>query len=160
MRVAYPGTFNPWHKGHQYVYDELCTMFGKDNVFVVIASNPKKKPPREQLKRSYYMVSKAVGSFKNVFITDKTVAVACKDNNIDIVARGMRSGVDASSEFTMADWNLDFGLKTMFIYCGAGLKKMSSSAIRELDSFGVDVTKYLPEGVHDIWKSDGPFFSP
>ena len=152
MKVAYPGTFNPWHKGHQYVYDELCAMFGKDNVYVVIASNPKKNPAREQLKRSYYMIAEAIGSFKNVWITGKTVAAACKSKGIRTVARGMRSGVDASSEFTMADWNLDFGIQTVFIYCGADLKKMSSSAIRELDSFGVDVKNYLPPGVYEVWK--------
>lgn len=152
MKVAYPGTFNPWHKGHQYVYDELCVMFGKENVFVVVAFNPKKNTPAKQIDRSYHMIGEHVTGVDNVIATSKTVAETCKSFGIDAIARGMRSGVDATSEFTMADWNLDFGVKTVFIYCGADLKKMSSSAIRELDSFGVDVSNYMPKGVHEAWK--------
>ena len=34
MKVLYPGSFNPFHAGHQYVYDTACEMFGKENVYI------------------------------------------------------------------------------------------------------------------------------
>jgi cytidyltransferase-like protein len=43
MKVLYAGSFNPWHKGHQYVYNCACEYFGKDNVIIGIGNNPAKQ---------------------------------------------------------------------------------------------------------------------
>jgi pantetheine-phosphate adenylyltransferase len=151
IKIAYPGTFNPWHNGHQYVYSQLCEMFGKDNVYVMVAENREKGTTHEEACQRGLIINCAIRNVDNIIITPDTVAKTCERHAITHVARGIRSGHDATSEFTMADWNLEFGVSTIFIYCGAGLKKMSSSAIRELHSFGFDVKKYMPEHSHKMW---------
>ena len=152
-KVAYPGTFNPWHNGHQYVYDRLCEMFGKENVFVMVASNPSKGTDSLEIYRRAGAICEGANiPGSNIIATTKTVAESCKSRGIDYIARGIRSGHDATNEFTMADWNLEFGISTVFIYCGAELKKLSSSALRELDSFGTSIAPYVPEGIYRIWE--------
>ena len=42
MKVLYAGSFNPFHNGHQYVYEEACRLFGKENVIIGLAHNPAK----------------------------------------------------------------------------------------------------------------------
>jgi hypothetical protein len=44
LLVIYPGRFQPFHKGHKGVYDELVLQFGRDHVF--IATSNKVDPPR------------------------------------------------------------------------------------------------------------------
>ena len=151
MKVAYPGTFNPWHNGHQYVYERLCSMFGRDDVYVTPAINPTKQLSMAQKTVIPAMINAAIDNKTNIVMTTDTIVTTCKTLGIGCIARGIRSGQDATNEFTMADWNLDRGLNTVFIYCGAELRKLSSSALRELHSFGEDISKYMPAGAHGVW---------
>ena len=34
MKVLYTGSFNPFHNGHQYIFDNVCKCFGKENVWI------------------------------------------------------------------------------------------------------------------------------
>lgn len=37
--VVMPGRYQPWHLGHQCLYEHLCEKFGKDNVFIAASNN-------------------------------------------------------------------------------------------------------------------------
>ena len=58
-------------------------------------------------------------------------------------------GVRSVSDFEYEQWQADFnrrlgGIETILLYCEPELASVSSSAVRELAHFGVDVSPFLP----------------
>ena len=128
MKVMYTGTFNPWHRGHQNIYDQACAIFGKKNVHVVVAKNIKKTQNGNNVLGSL----NAIIPKENLHINEGLTQRYCTDFGFDIIVRGLRGIEDCHSEFTMADWN--DRVKTVFLYCNdPSLRKLSSSLIRELE---------------------------
>lgn len=61
--------------------------------------------------------------------------------------RGIRSGVDYEYERTLADINHQLsGVDTVLLFTKQNLSHISSGSIRELISYGHDVTAMLPPG--------------
>ena len=59
--------------------------------------------------------------------------------------RGVRSVADFEYERQLADINRNLsGLESVLIYALPSLASVSSSVVRELASYGTDVTPYLP----------------
>ena len=59
-------------------------------------------------------------------------------------------GVRSVSDFEYEQWQADFnrrigGIETILLYTEPELASISSSALRELQHFGVDITPYLPK---------------
>lgn len=137
MKVMYTGTFNPWHRGHQNIYDQACAIFGKKNVHVVLAKHPTKDVNMEYLKRCLHA---ALIPRDNVHINKGLTQDFCKAKGFEAIIRGLRSTEDCSSEFTMADWNDE--IQTIFLYCNdPSLRKLSSSAIKEVERHNPGSTK-------------------
>ena len=59
-------------------------------------------------------------------------------------------GVRNTSDFEYEQWQADFtrklgGIETILLYTEPELASVSSSALRELSHFGVDVSEYIPK---------------
>ena len=59
-------------------------------------------------------------------------------------------GVRSVSDFEYEQWQADFnrrlgGVETILLYTEPELASVSSSALRELSHFGVDVSEFLPK---------------
>lgn len=127
MKAIYAGSFNLFHAGHYYVYNQACEMFGRDNVFLCVAINKKKKIDPDFIKWTLNPIT------PNVIVADGLVV----NENPDVLIRGLRDATDLSIELTMADWNKTLGVKTIFVPCSGELRHISSSALRELSDLGV-----------------------
>lgn len=132
--AIYAGSFNPWHKGHQYVYDEGRKIF--DDVLIVKAINPIKITLKQFQSDNIP---------KHVHLPQgQALGVYAAEREIEFFIRGIRNTSDYDYEFKMAVLNKEkFGIQTVFIPCDPKLSHINSSMLRELNSLGIDVREYL-----------------
>jgi pantetheine-phosphate adenylyltransferase len=148
MKVLFTGTFNPFTVGHQSVYKQACSLFGKENVYIGLASNKNKK----SLDTSHLKwVTNAITPNTVVIPEGSLVSDFCDKNGFNFVIRSMRNAIDLVYEMDMAHWNRKLGIQTVFIPCEEGLEKISSSIIRELHSYNKDISEFLPPFVYERW---------
>lgn len=152
MKVLYTGSFNPFHNGHQYVYDLACKMFGKDNVWIGIAQNSdKKKVDHNHLKFSITPI------IKNVICYDTFTADVVKKQNFDLLIRGVRPSFSLEQEHQLCYWNKKLcGVDTILIPTPPEVNMISSGAIRELASHGLPVDEYMNSDVYLRWSETNP----
>lgn len=147
MKVMYTGTFDPWHKGHQNIYNQACNLFGKENVHVVIAKNSKKISNLKFLRSCLNIIIPK----SNIHINTGLTSEFCLVHGFDAIIRGIRGVADCNEEFTIADWNKN--IQTVFLYCDDPyLRKVSSSAIKELESYHEGSTKKYFPNIYQYYK--------
>ena len=149
--ALYPGTFDPITLGHLDVIKTASAIF--DKVVVALLINPKKKPMFSKEKR-LIMIKEVVSdnNLANIQIASfagLTVDLAYREGAIAII-RGLRLTTEYEVELNISFNNrvLNSGIYTVFI---APLQKhihISSSAVRELISFGrTALLGYVSESV-------------
>jgi len=137
MRIAvYPGSFNPWHKGHQDVITKAICIF--DRVIIAQGTNPNKKLDNKSfiaLKNSITSPYVNVMKFDGLFVD---FVESLKNGPLRPVAviKGLRNGSDLEYEKTQQYWNEDLGLDipVFYIISDRKLTHISSSAIRAIES--------------------------
>ncbi len=148
MRVAiYPGSFDPLTNGHLSLIQRGLQMF--DRLIVAIAVNPKKVPlfsleERRKLIRDACPDPRVeVDSFQGLLVD------YAKSRNVNVLIRGLRAVSDFEYEFQLANMNrkLAPGIETVFMMTGEDYFYISSQLVREVASFGGDVTGMVPDNV-------------
>ena len=150
-RIAcYPGSFDPITNGHVEVVLRGLKLF--DEVVILVANNYGKKFYFTADER----VKMAEDTFKRMGIdrvrvekTDGLVVEYAKKLNAVALIRGLRAVTDFEYEFQMALTNkkLNPELETMFVITDPEYMYLSSSMVRQVASFGGDVTDFLPDGI-------------
>jgi pantetheine-phosphate adenylyltransferase len=103
------------------------------------------------------MIKKVCKDLKNVKVvsTNELTVTYAKKNNINVIVRGLRNYTDYESEYQLAQFNKDIapGIETLLLFPSAKTQFVSSSSIKELLTFGVDITKYVPSPIaEEIYK--------
>lgn len=152
MKVLYTGSFNPFHNGHEYVYNIACDMFGKENVWIGIGQNSSKTNiDKEHLKFSIVPIT------KNVICYDGLTSDIVKQHKFELLIRGVRSGYSMEDEHALAHWNKELcNVSTILIPSTSELNQLSSGAIRELHKNNKDVLKYMNKYVFARWSNTLP----
>ena len=103
-RAIYPGTFDPITNGHADLIERAANMFSE--VIVAIASNPSKQP-LFTLEERVALITEVCSHLDNVKVTGFTGLLAdfAKQNNADILIRGLRAVSDFEYEFQLANMN-------------------------------------------------------
>ena len=133
MKAVYPGSFDPLSNGHLDVIERASKIF--DEVHVLISTNVHKTPTFSVSER-IEMIQKVCSDFKNVKVVSTpllTVAYA-KENNINVIIRGLRNYTDYESEYQLAQFNKDIApeIETLLMFPSAKNQFVSSSSIKEL----------------------------
>jgi len=146
LRLAiYPGSFDPVTNGHLDIIERAATLF--DRLIVAVSMNPGKKP-LFTVEERLQMISEVTRHFDNV-TTDSykglTVNFAC-EKNAKAIIRGLRAISDFENEFMMALTNkkLKPAVETIFLMTRAEYSFISSSAVKEVASFGGCVGELVP----------------
>ncbi|MDO4838855.1 MAG: pantetheine-phosphate adenylyltransferase [Clostridia bacterium] len=144
----YPGSFDPLTIGHMDVIHRASRLF--DRVVVAVLHNPAKVgcfPTARRLE----MIRKACASMPNVEADAFSGLLADYVDRLGAAAviRGIRGESDFSSEAMMAQVNrrLNPRVETIFLLAKPEHACISSSMVREVASFGGDVSPFLPEEV-------------
>lgn len=150
MTVAlYAGRFDPVTNGHLDVVARAASIFAE--VVVGVAASRSAIFTLEERTSMFEAAVRAAG-LKNVrfaSITGLTVDEARKQG-ATVIVRGLRAG-DFAYEFDMALMNRDMAPDVESIYLMTALEHLfvSGTRIRELASFGRDVSKFVPAGVNE-----------
>ena len=151
MQTAiYPGSFDPITIGHMDMIRRASKMF--DRVVVCIVVNPAKHPSftvEERLDQ----VKRVTASIPNVSVdtwTGLLVDYAAKYEN-PIVVRGLRALSDFEYEFMMSLTNKKLypKMETMFLASDERYMYLSSSTVREIASYGGDISAFDPAEILD-----------
>ncbi|MBO7125460.1 MAG: pantetheine-phosphate adenylyltransferase [Bacteroidales bacterium] len=144
-RIAvFPGSFDPFTIGHKVILDSALPLF--DKIYIAIGCNSNKKSFFTLEKRIADISALYKGNEKIVIETYDTLTIDfCKKVGTNFILRGLRNVADFEYEQTIAQTNKQLsGIETVFIVTPPELSNVSSSIVRELLSYGADVSRYLP----------------
>ncbi len=147
-RAIYPGSFDPLTNGHLSLIQRGLKVF--DGLVVAVANNPAKKAlfSVDDRKR---MIREAVNGDPRVVIDsfDGLLVDYAKQQGVHTVLRGLRAVSDFEYEFQIANMNrkLDPEFESVFMMTGEDYFYVASSLVREVASFGGDVSGLVPPNV-------------
>lgn len=148
-RAVYPGSFDPVTLGHIDVIRRAAEVF--DELIVSVLNNKEKKPlfsVEERVK----ILEEATKDLPNVKVDSFSgllIDYAGK-NNIHTIIRGLRAITDFEYELQIAQTNRVLSketVDTMFFTTSLEYAYLSSSGVKEIASFGGDITMCVPDFV-------------
>jgi pantetheine-phosphate adenylyltransferase len=143
-KVIYPGTFDPITNGHMDLVERASQLF--DEVIVAIAASPKKKPMLE-LKTRVGLTRTIIEPLGNVKVIgfDGLLTDLLKQQDANIILRGLRAVSDFEYEFQMANMNrvLAPEVESMFLTPTDKHAFISSTLVREIASLNGDISKFV-----------------
>lgn len=145
MRIAvYPGTFDPLTRGHEDLVRRGAKIF--DQLIVGVADSPNKKPFFSMDER-VQIASEVLSHYPNVEVRGFRGLLKdfARDNNANVIIRGLRAVSDFEYEFQMAGMNryLLPDVETMFLTPSDQYQFISGTIVREIASLGGDVSKFV-----------------
>ena len=147
-RVIYPGTFDPITNGHKDLIERASSMF--DEVVVAIAAS-EKKGPLFSLNERVKLVEDSISHLNNVEVVgfSKLLAHFCREQNANILLRGLRAVSDFEYEFQLANMNRQLApdVESMFLTPSEKYSFISSTLVREIAALGGDITKFVHPAV-------------
>ena len=148
MRVAVcPGSFDPVTNGHLDVFRRAATL--ADRVIVAVLIN-KTKSSLFTVDERIQMLEETVAPLGNVRIDSfhGLLVDYCRDHGIKAIVKGLRAVSDFDYELQMAQMNYRLaGVETLFISTNPLYSYISSSLIKEVATYGGDVSGLLPDPV-------------
>ena len=146
--AIYPGSFDPITNGHLDVISRALSLF--DKVIVTVADNPAKRP-LFTIEERQEMIRQSTADMQGVVVASFTGLVVdhARQHNAIAIIRGLRAISDFECEFQMALMNRHMAadINTVFLMPHERYTHLNSSIIREIASFGQDVSAYVPEVV-------------
>ena len=149
QRVAiFPGSFDPFTRGHEAVVNEALKLF--DKVVVAIGYNTLKRGflPVEARKA---IIERVYADNPRVEVTAYTTLTGDEARRVGATAivRSVRNMTDFDYERTIANANRFAykDLSTVIVLVPVEVEHISSSLVRELHAFGRDVDGLLSEGI-------------
>ncbi len=150
MRIAlYPGSFDPVTNGHLDVLSRALAVF--DQVVVAVITNPRKSPllPVETRVVVLETAIRDAGfdpGHASVITFDGLTVDAAHANGAKWMVRGLRAVSDFEAEGQLAHNNrvLADDVDTVFFMTAVEFGYISSSLVKEIASFGGDVSTMVP----------------
>ena len=143
-----PGTFDPPTLGHIDIITRSASLY--DKLYVVIADNIAKKTLFSALERKE-LLDEILKDYDNieVLIWQGLVVDFARKYDVGVMIRGVRALVDFGYEFELAETNKQLcpEIEVLFMPTNPSFFLLRSSAIKEMASFGANITSMVPEVV-------------
>ena len=149
MKIAvYPGSFDPVTSGHLNIIRRAANIFDKLIVCVMVNAG---KNPMFTLEERVELIRRVTADIPNVEVDSSSELLAeyAKRRSSCVIIKGLRAATDFENEFQMALINRKINpeLDTMFLTAESQYMYMSSSIVKELGRYGVDLSDFLPEAI-------------
>ena len=154
MKTAiYPGSFDPITNGHLNIIQRASEIF--DHLIVCVMVNSGKTPLFTRQER-VDLIRSVTADLPNVEVdsSDELLAEYARRRGSCVIVKGLRASSDFENEFQMALINhkINPGLDTMFLTAEHQYTYLSSSTVKELGSYNVDLSDFLPEPIIPVFK--------
>jgi len=147
-KAVFPGTFDPPTNGHADIIHRSSKIV--KNLIVLISNNPQKRTLFSVEERIEFLQD-IIKNLPNVSLDvwNGLIVEYARLQRISVIIRGVRALSDFSYEFELAMMNrgLDSSIETLFIPTAHEFSVLRSSAIKELASFGGDISTMVSEKV-------------
>ena len=149
MRIAVcPGSFDPVTLGHVDILTRASKLF--DKVIVVVSVNPMKSASFTANERvgMLHEVTKELNNIE-VDVYQGLLADYLKQTGACAIVKGLRAVSDFEYEFQMALANkkLYSEAETVFLTTSAENQYLSSSVVKQIASFGGDISHFVPPSI-------------
>ena len=149
MKIAiYPGSFDPITSGHLNIIQRAAKIF--DKLIVCVMVNAGKNPMFSQEER-VDMIRRVTADLPNVEVdaSNDLLAEYARNKGGCVIVKGLRAGSDFENEFQMALINhkINPNLDTMFLTAEHQYMYLSSSTVKELGIYDVELNDFLPEQI-------------
>ncbi len=146
MKVIFPGSFDPFTRGHASVVKRALAF--SDEIVIAVGYN--------DAKTGMFTVEERIKMISNYYQDEPRIQVTAYSTltvdyaatlGITHILRGVRTVVDFEYERGMADVNRHLsGMETILLFNEPAMAHISSSIVRELIHYGKDVSDFMPEG--------------
>jgi pantetheine-phosphate adenylyltransferase len=148
LTVVYPGTFDPFTRGHEDLVRRAARLF--DRVILGVADSAAKQP--------FFTIGERVAMAREVLATYPNVQVLAfsgllmdfvHEQGARVVLRGLRAVSDFEYEFQMAGMNRNLfpDVETLFLTPSEQYTFISATIVREIAKFGGDVSAFVHPAV-------------
>ncbi|RKT15749.1 phosphopantetheine adenylyltransferase [Streptomyces sp. 1114.5] len=147
-RAVCPGSFDPIHKGHLEIIERASKLYDVVHVAVLINRN---KQGMFTVEERIGLIEEVTAPFGNVVVESHHGLLVdyCRERGIPAIIKGLRAVSDFDYELQMAQMNHGLsGVETLFLPTSPTYSFLSSTLVKEVASYGGDVSHLLPETVH------------
>lgn len=148
LRAIYPGSFDPVTNGHLDVIRRSGKMV--DELIVGVLNNNAKMPlfSVEERVRMLEEVTKDIPNVR-IYPFDGLLIDFAAKMEAGVVIRGLRAITDFEYELQMSQTNhkLNPDVETIFLTTSIEYSYLSSTTVKEIASYGGDITQFVPEAV-------------
>jgi pantetheine-phosphate adenylyltransferase len=144
-----PGSFDPVTNGHVDVINRAAALY--DELVVAVLVNPGKAgffPVEERME----LLRTSVAHLPNVRVDSFQGLLVdyCGANDIPVIVKGLRAVSDFEYELQMAQMNRELaGIDTLFVPTAPQVGHIASSLVKQIATFGGDVSRLVPEVVDE-----------
>ena len=148
-KAIFPGSFDPFTNGHLATVQRASKMF--DHVIITVMTNTSKQALFTADERAD-LITEVVAGLDNVSVlagaNELTVDLA-KRLGAPFIVRGLRNASDYTfeNEIALANAKLQPDIETILLPARANESGISSSIVKEIASFGGDVSQFVPRPV-------------
>jgi pantetheine-phosphate adenylyltransferase len=143
-KAIYPGTFDPITRGHEDIVRRAARLFPE--VILAVADSSAKGPFFTQAER-VEMASATLADCRNVRVIGFSGLLMqfAREQNAQVVLRGLRAVSDFEYEFQLAGMNRKLypEVETLFLTPAEQYMFISASLVREVAVLGGDVSKFV-----------------
>ncbi len=144
LTVVYPGTFDPFTRGHEDLVRRAARLFAR--VIVGVADSESKRPFFSAAER-VAMAREVVAPFGNVEVVPFSSLLMdfVHAQGARVILRGLRAVSDFEYEFQMAGMNRNLHpeVETLFLTPSEQYMFVSATIVREIAKFGGDVSQFV-----------------
>jgi pantetheine-phosphate adenylyltransferase len=144
--AVFPGSFDPFTKGHENVISRALPLF--DKIYVAIGHNSE--------KRSYFTLEKRLTMIGKLYEEEPRIVLDyyegltvdyCRKIGAQYLLRGLRTAADFEYERAIAQINRKMNpeVETVFILAVPEFTPVNSTIIREILKYGGDASQFLPD---------------
>ena len=148
----YPGTFDPVTFGHLDIVDRATNIVNK--LIISVATNEHKSPffsLKERILMLEKSISKSMQENCEILVTgfDNLLVDHAKNNNAQVIIRGLRAVADFEYEFQMAGMNskLNPSIETIFLMASENLQLTSARFVKEVAFHRGNISPFVPKHV-------------
>jgi pantetheine-phosphate adenylyltransferase len=147
-KAVCPGSFDPVTNGHLDIISRAAHLY--DEVVVAVLIN-KSKSGLFSVEERIELLSEVTAGYGNVRVDSfhGLLVDYCREHGIPVIVKGLRAVSDFDYELKMAQMNHGLsGIDTLFMPTNAEYSFIASSLVKEIATYGGDVSTLLPEVVH------------